>query len=142
MALEFENEHVPHGVPVLGCAGVLLVAADVPDIPFARECKCLSLRQRLSLAPLRGADCRDPCLHLGKEFADEDLRLVRGRPRGDRNLCFRRHAVESARTSFGMTLRAVIEPDLERRGVTMRNDICTALLYFGLSRCPCVAATS
>jgi hypothetical protein len=36
----------------------------------------------------------------------------------------------------------LVEPDFRERGVTMRNDICTALLYSGLSRCPCVAATS
>jgi len=50
--------------------------------------------------------------------------LVRRRPSGHYEFCFGGDPVQAlVPGSLGMPLRTVIEPDLKRRGVTMRNDI-------------------
>ena len=62
------DERDPEVIPLLRCARVFLVAADVPDVPFAGERERLALRQRLAFASLRGADRRDPCFDLGESI--------------------------------------------------------------------------
>src|SRR4029078_11528880 len=93
--LELAEEHVPEVPPVFRGARVLLVAADVPDVPFRCERKRLALRERLALAPLRGADCCDARLDLGRPFTDANLCFgwTRSGRHGGRGLS--RHAVEA-----------------------------------------------
>jgi hypothetical protein len=88
------DQYIPEDLPVLRAARVLLVAADVPDVPFACERERLPLRQRLPLAPLRGTDCRDPGLDFGGPFADADLRVLWPRAGRHRELCFPTGAVQ------------------------------------------------
>src|SRR5262249_13832815 len=70
------TQDLPEPPPVLDWAGVFLVSRDVPDIPLARERQCLTLRRRLALASLCGADRRDARLSLRHELGDAHL----GRP--------------------------------------------------------------
>jgi hypothetical protein len=77
IVFEATNQHGPHHPPVLDSAGVLLVLRDVPDVPLPCERQRLTLRQRLALTALCGADRRDLRFDRGGKFADADLRVLR-----------------------------------------------------------------